>query len=100
MKMYILVLNDVPLGHAINCAAHAAVGCTLKYQSTFEVQEWLRSSFKKVTCKVNKHELAKAMEVHTEYFEVHERNLDKLTAVAFKPATKFHKCFNFLSLYK
>lgn len=100
-RMYILVLDDVPLGHAINTACHAAVACTLKYQGSDEIAEWLENSFRKVTCKVSRKEFNKAMEVEGDYVVMTELNLDgRETAVAFKPRDEYHKMFKFLSLYK
>jgi peptidyl-tRNA hydrolase len=99
--MYILVLDDVPLGHAINTACHAAVSCTLTYQETDEVKEWLETSFRKVTCKVNHQEFLKAIDKEQEYVIMRESNLNnRVTAVAFKPRKEYHKCFKYFSLYK
>jgi peptidyl-tRNA hydrolase len=99
--MYILVLDDLPIGHAINTACHAAVACTLKYQDTEEVKEWLDTKFRKVTCKVSRKEFDKAVEVEEDYVIMTELNLDnRETAVAFKPRKEYHKMFKFLSLYK
>ena len=43
-RMYILVLDDLPIGHAINTSCHAAVACTLKFQDTEEIKEWLEAT--------------------------------------------------------
>jgi peptidyl-tRNA hydrolase len=61
LRMYILVLDDLPIGHAINTSSHAAVACTLRYLDTPEVKEWLEDSFRKVTCKVTEKEFNMAM---------------------------------------
>lgn len=100
-KMYILVLDDVPLGHAINCAAHGAVFATLRYQDTPEVKTWLERPARKVTCKVTMAQALKAMEVEEDFVVIREKKLDdKLCAVAFKPRAEYHKHFNFLTLYR
>ncbi len=100
-RMYILVLDDLPIGHAINTTSHAAVSCVLKYQHTEDVQEWLTDSFRKVTCKVSREEFDKALEVESCYVVMTELALDGAeTAVAFKPRETYHKMFKFLSLYK
>ena len=100
MKMYILVLEEVPVGHAINSAAHASVACVMKYQEDEDVKHWLEHSFRKVTCKVTKAELKAAMELETEYVIITESNLDdKITAVAFKPKEEYHSIFRMLKLY-
>lgn len=98
--MYILVLDDLPVGYAINTSCHAAVACTLKYLDTKEVKEWLDTSFRKVTCKVTKKQFNQAIEKEVDYIVMSEKNLDnRVTALAFKPRDKYHKMFKFLSLY-
>ena len=52
MKMYILIPEDIPLGHAINSAAHASLACYLQYEKDADVRWWRDESFKKVTVKV------------------------------------------------
>ncbi len=99
--MYILILDDLPVGHAINTACHAAVACVIKYQDTNEVKDWLDTSFRKVTCKVSRKEFDNAMKRENDFVVMTELNLDnRETAVAFKPRDNYHKMFNFLSLYK
>jgi peptidyl-tRNA hydrolase len=99
--MYILILDDIEVGYAINSACHAAVACTLKYQDTSEVQEWLNTKFRKVTCKVTREEFEKAIEVESDHVIMTELNLnDREMCVAFKPREEYHKMFKFLRLYK
>lgn len=99
--MYVLVLDDLEVGMAINTACHAAVACTLKYQDTEEVKEWLDTSFRKVTCKVSRKEFDQALQKETDYVIMTELNLDgRETAIAFKPREEYHKMFKFLKLYK
>ena len=100
MKMYILILNDIPIGTAVNSACHAAVAATLKYQDTPEVKEWLQDSFRKVTCQVTLEQLNKAIEVEQDFVEITEINLDGiLVGVAFKPRAEYHKHFKYLTLF-
>ena len=54
--MYIVIKEGTPRGHAVNCAAHAALACYLKYKDTDEMQDWLASSFRKVTCSASEEE--------------------------------------------
>lgn len=101
MRMYILVLDDISVGYAVNSACHAAVACTLKYQDTPEVKEWLDGPFRKVTCKVNQSEFNKAIEVENDYVIINEITLDnRVMAVAFKPRAQYHKAFKFFQLYR
>jgi len=99
--MYILVLDDLPLGHQINTACHASVACTLDYLETPEVKEWLDTSFRKVTCKVTRKEFDLSISKEKDYVIMTELNLDgRETCVAFKPRREYHKMFKFLKLFK
>ena len=99
--MYILILDDLEIGMAINTACHSAVACTLKYQDSDEVKEWLSDSFRKVTCKVSRKEFDLAMIKEKDYIVMTELNLDgRETALAFKPRDEYHKMFKYLKLYK
>jgi peptidyl-tRNA hydrolase len=114
LKMYILIKDDVPLGHAINCAAHASLMAHLKWGGSYHLDKmliyrdftynsWLHNSFKKVTCKVNKANFEYAKKLKLEHLIVTESDLkseDKETAIVFKPQYEMPKWFNFLSLYK
>jgi len=100
MKMYILILKDVPAGHAVNSAAHAAVACYLKYRDTSAMHQWL-TSFKKVCCKVTPEELDAAKEAAGDYVTITESNLDDaVTAVAFCPRENWPSFFKTLKLWK
>lgn len=100
LKMYILILDDVPMGTGINSACHAAVAATLKWQNTPEVQEWLKYSFRKVTCRVSKLQLELACKFEDDFVEITELNLDgRLVGAAFKPRREYHKHFRFLTLF-
>jgi peptidyl-tRNA hydrolase len=99
--MYILVLNNVPLGHAMNSAAHASLACYKKFETDPDVIDWFENSFKKVTCKVSKQELLKAMSEEGKFVKITESALGgALTSVAFCPRKTWHKCFSYLPLYK
>jgi hypothetical protein len=99
-RMYILVLDDIPVGYAINSACHAAVSCTLMYQNTEEVKEWLDTSFRKVTCKVTKEEFDKAIALEPDYVIMTELKLDnRVMCVAFKPRENYDTFFKYLKLY-
>lgn len=94
------MLDDVPLGHAINSACHAAVSCCERYREDPLVKTWLKDSFKKVTCKVNKEQALKCIARNTECVFIEESALDgKLTAIAFKPQEQYDEVFKGLELY-
>lgn len=100
-KMYILVKDTIPLGLAMNAVGHSALGCYLKFKDDPIIEEWLTTSFRKVTCKVTEEEFERAKQRPEEHIVMTELALDGAeTAIAFKPAKEFHKFFNFLKLYK
>ena len=100
-KMYILVKDTIPLGLAMNAVGHSALACYLKFKDDPIMGEWLKTSFRKVTCKVTEEEFEKAKQRPEEHIVMTELTLDKAeTAIAFKPAKGFHKFFKFLRLYK
>lgn len=100
MKMYILVKESVPVGHAITSACHAAVACTQKFIDTPEVQAWLSGVFHKVVCKVNDKEFENAKK-ESDLVVITESALDQAEiAIAFKPRSEWPKMFKFLRLYK
>lgn len=101
MKMYILILDSVPNGHAINSAAHASLMCYLKFKDSPNMQEWLKSSFKKVTCRVSPQDFATAIGFESEHVIVTESNLEgKTVAAAFPPKAEWDPFFKTLSLWK
>jgi hypothetical protein len=53
MKMYICLKEDLPVGIAINTAAHASLLCHESFGDTPNYREWYQKSFKKVTCAVS-----------------------------------------------
>lgn len=60
LKMYTLVLDDVPFEKAINSVGHATLACYKAFEKDEWMQRWLTESFKKVTCKVNAKEFEAA----------------------------------------
>lgn len=102
MKMYILIPEDVPIGFAINGAAHAGLACFLRFASRRSLQEWL-PSFKKVTCKVSYDELEQAIQSveHDSYTVITESAFGNRTvAVAFCPRQEWPEIFKQLQLYR
>ena len=108
-KMYILVKDSVPLGHAVNSAAHASLSCYLKFQSDFQMQLWMLESFRKVSCIVSDEEFEYAKTLGHEHIVFTEHDLpgppDKdgregmETALAFLPSSNYHPFFRSLKLY-
>lgn len=100
LKMYILILESVPLEKAINSNAHASLACYLKFRDDPVMKEWLAISFAKVTCKVNAAEFAKAKECE-DICVITESSLGgQEVAVAFKPRYEWPNVVKYAKLYK
>jgi len=100
MKMYILILDDVPSGFAVNSAAHASLACYLDFKDHPNMQEWLLS-FKKVSCKVSMEELRSVMLNCDDYTVITEGALDnRWVAVAFCPRPEWPQVFKTFKLYQ
>lgn len=98
--MYILIKENIPLGHQVNCAAHAALGCYLRFQDHPEVQDWLKNSFRKVTCKVSEREFEQAKQ-YPDSVIITESALDgQEVAIAFRPRAEWPKAFEFFRLFR
>lgn len=105
MKMYILVREDVPLGIAMNAVGHASLKCYLEFKDHPDMQDWLKNSFKKVTCKVSDEEMGRAALsvaiADGDYVEITESALDgESVAIAFRPQAEWPKCFKYFGMYK
>ncbi len=115
-KMYILIRDDIDLGHAILGSAHASLSGYLTFvenevdpsgsncESLTETEKWAKESFRKVVCKVNSKEFEKAKtygENLKDYRIMTESALDNQEiAIVFKPRDNFEPFFKSLKLYK
>ena len=102
MKMYICIKDDIPVGVAMNSAAHGSLMCHLKYHGTANYETWLNKSFKKVTCMVTPAEFAMLKNV-SDNIVVTESRLDgKEVAVVLapRPDTDFPEFVGLLKLWK
>lgn len=100
-KMYILILQDVPAGHAINSAAHASLACYLQFGHQADFRSWLALSFKKVTCKVTPEQLDEAQKRAGDCVIITESALDgAVMGAAFAPRSEWDPFFKTLSLWK
>lgn len=98
-KMYILIPEDVPLGHAINSAAHASLACYLAYKDDSDMKWWLDESYRKVTVKVTRAQFEQARAC-PDRVVITESALHGIeTAMAFKPRPAWPPCFQFYRLY-
>lgn len=53
MKRYICILDDIPVGHAINVASHLADALNFTFGMSSEFRCWRSSSLRSVIVKVN-----------------------------------------------
>ena len=122
LKMYILILESIDLGHAILAAAHGSLGGYLTFISPVfgpettvdqidkfndiknESKFWVEKSFRKVVCKVTPSEFEKAKEYGTnmmDYRIMTESGLGGMeTAIVFAPKDDWPPFFKSLKLYK
>jgi hypothetical protein len=83
--MYIAIKDHLPVGHALNTAAHAGLSCYLKYRHLPDMQDWVTNSYKKVTCMVSDDEF-EALKKIPNHVVMTESRLDNMeTAIVFAP---------------
>ena len=100
LKEYILVLDWMDIGHAMNSVGHAVLIAHKNWSDDPEYMDWYKNYFRKVTCKVTQKEFEKAKE-YGDFAVVTESAFDnKEVALIFKPRREWPKFFNFLKLYK
>ena len=100
MKMYILVRESLPIGHALVAVAHASLGCYLRFRDAPEVQEWLNGPFRKIVCNVTDDEFERAKKV-PDHVVITESLLGAAeVALAFKPRDVWDKSFQYFRLYR
>ena len=100
-KVYILLKDTVNSGHAVNGAAHASLSLYLQHEDNPYVQEWVKNSFRKVTCSVSEVEFELAKTFGIDYVTITESMLNgQEIALAFLPRTEFPEFFKTLKLYK
>lgn len=85
MKMYIGIPEDVQAGIAINSAAHASLMAHLKWSEDFQYSDWLKNSFKKVTCKVTPAEFEMLRQIPDSIVVTESRLKGREVAVVIKP---------------
>jgi len=102
MKMYIAIKEWVPTGHALNVAAHAGLIGWLEFQNLPETQEWLKTSFKKVTCMVTDEEFELLKKVHGSKVITESRLDNAEVGIVFAPRPKeaWPKIMTTLRLWK
>jgi peptidyl-tRNA hydrolase len=105
MKMYICIKDDIPVGIAMNSAAHGSLMCHLKYHDFNDrtnYHTWLTKSFKKVTCAVTPAEFAMLKEVSDTIIVTESRLNGQEVAVVLapRPETDYPEFVSLLKLWK
>ena len=98
--MYIAIKDWVPTGHALNIAAHAGLIGWLEYQDLPETQEWLDTSFKKVTCMVSDEEFAELKKVPNSYVITESRLDGDQVGIVFAPRNEWPEIMKTLRLWR
>lgn len=102
MKMYICIKDDVPVGIAMNSAAHASLMCHLRFGEDKDYLDWLENSFKKVTCSVTAAEFAMLKRVEDSIVVTESRLNGQEVAIVLKPRqpNEWPEFVNLLKLWK
>lgn len=102
MKMYICIKDDLPVGIAMNSAAHAGLMCHLKFSEDEDYRNWLDNSFKKVTCSVTNAEFAMLKTVEDHIVVTESRLNGQEVAIVLKPRqpNEWPEFVNLLKLWK
>ena len=99
-KIYILIKENVDIGHALLACAHGTLMCYLKFKENPDFDEYLKNSFRKCVCKVNDKEFENAKKFD-DYVIVTKSALgNDETALVFKPRKEWPKAFQFYKLWK
>lgn len=99
LKLYILIREDIHVGHAINCASHAAAAAAKAWDGDEIFEEWRKHSFKKVTCKVSRGTFEESKK-YEDYIVIKEDVLnDTEVAIIFKPRKEWPEIFKKARLY-
>ena len=100
MKMYILLKEQVPDHLAPVIAAHAALACYRQYEQDADMQTWINSVFKKVVCRVNDKEYARARECDR-FTELHESAIGpEPVCLVFCPRPEYPKAFSYYRMWR
>jgi hypothetical protein len=98
-KMYIVIKDWVPTGHALNTAAHAGLIGYLEFKHLPETEEWLRDSFKKVTCVVSDEEFEQLLKVENHFVMTESRLDGEVVGAVFAPRREWPPIMKTLRLW-
>ena len=100
MKMYIAIKEWVPTGYAVNCAAHAGLIGWLSFQEHQDTQDWLKNSFKKVTCIVTEEEFIELKKIEHSKIITESRLENDEIGIVFAPRKEWPPIMKTLRLWK
>ena len=100
MKMYVLVKKSAPKGLGINSIGHAVLNCYLDFQDHPDTQEWLKNSFRKVTCLVTDKEFEEAKQTEGCSITTESDWDNQEIALAFRPRAEWPEMFRKIELYR
>ena len=98
--MYILVKKSVPKGFGINSVGHASLMAYLKFQEHPDTIEWLKNSFRKVTCRVSDEEFKEAKKAENFVVVTESDYNNEEVALAFRPRIEWPPMFEKLRLFR
>lgn len=99
LKLYILVREDIQVGHAINCAAHSACLAVRTWQNDPVFEDWYKYSFRKVTCKVSRRDFEESKKYPDHIVFKEDVLNDTEVAIIFKPRETWPDLFKKAKLY-
>ena len=102
MTLYICIKDDTSVGMAMNAAAHAGLMCHMEFCEDGDYLDWLRTSFKKVTCAVTPAEFAMLKDVPDHIIVTESRLNNAELAIVLKPRqpSEWPEFVNLLRLWK
>lgn len=109
MKLYILVLDDVPDNFVPVITAHASLIAHLKWDTkeeaypskpNFDYQKWLETSFRKCVVSVNQKEFSKAKTFENVEIITESALEGREVALVLCPREEFPKAVKFYKLWK
>ena len=102
LRMYILVRENVDIGHAMLAVGHGVLACYRKFKDDPVMQKWLDESFRKVVCKVNDKEFKTAKTFGGSVLMTESGLGGEETALVFcpRPDDMWEKPFGFYKLWK
>ena len=99
LKMYILLLDQLPLAAALAASATAAVQCYEAFADDSVMQEWVSGRFAKSVCAVNERELASAQDTPGHVLIRNEAS-GQVLGLAFCPRQKWPGHFGFYRIFR